>query len=291
MELYQLKTFKMVAEEGHLTRAAKRLHASQPAVSAHIKSLEEELKIRLFLRTPRGMELTTDGKKLKEYADKAISVTDDMVSYAENLRQTISGKLKIGIHSESEILRIPELFSLMNSLHPNIQIHLLQSMSGGLHGNLEDGALDIGFMYGVSDAENIFVTELQSLRLVIAGPVSWEDKLPQATPEELATFPWIMTPEDCPFNTVATRLFKRHKLSVTQVALADQETSIKSMIKSGLGVSLLLEDDINQESKEFAVWEKERLTLPLSLACLQRRREEPAIQALFGVLSSIWSPD
>ncbi|MES9912641.1 MAG: LysR family transcriptional regulator, partial [Candidatus Sedimenticola sp. 4PFRAG1] len=54
MELYQLKTFVKVADEGHLTRAAEQLFTSQPAISAHIKALEEELGVVLFQRTPKG---------------------------------------------------------------------------------------------------------------------------------------------------------------------------------------------------------------------------------------------
>ena len=68
MELYQLKTFVAVAKEGHLTRAAKSLHTSQPAVSAHIKALEAELEIALFDRTPKGMDLTAAGKRLLDQA-------------------------------------------------------------------------------------------------------------------------------------------------------------------------------------------------------------------------------
>ena len=61
MELYQLRTFAAVAEEAHLTRAAERLHLSQPAVSGHIKALEQELDVRLFERTATGMVLTESG--------------------------------------------------------------------------------------------------------------------------------------------------------------------------------------------------------------------------------------
>ena len=55
MELYQLRTFVVVADTGHLTQASERLHLSQPAVSAHIKALEQQLEIRLFERTATGM--------------------------------------------------------------------------------------------------------------------------------------------------------------------------------------------------------------------------------------------
>ena len=70
MELYQLRTFAAVAEEGHLTRAAERLHLSQPAVSGHIKALEQELDVRLFERTATGMVLTEPGRQLLGHANK-----------------------------------------------------------------------------------------------------------------------------------------------------------------------------------------------------------------------------
>ena len=68
MELYQLRTFAAVADEGHLTRASERLHLSQPAVSGHIKALEGELGVRLFERASTGMQLTAAGSELLERA-------------------------------------------------------------------------------------------------------------------------------------------------------------------------------------------------------------------------------
>ena len=64
MELYQLRTFAAVAELGHLTRAAEQLHISQPAVSAQVRALEEELGVVLFERSSSGMQLTPAGRQL-----------------------------------------------------------------------------------------------------------------------------------------------------------------------------------------------------------------------------------
>ncbi|WP_202901423.1 LysR family transcriptional regulator [Nitratireductor aquibiodomus] len=63
MDIQQLRTFVAVAREGSITRASERIHLSQPAVSAHIKAMEETLGLSLFERTPRGMILTGDGER------------------------------------------------------------------------------------------------------------------------------------------------------------------------------------------------------------------------------------
>jgi DNA-binding transcriptional LysR family regulator len=292
MELYQLKTFTMVAEEGHLTRAAKRLNASQPAVSAHIKALEDELGINLFMRTPRGMTLTADGVQLKKHADKALAVIDEMVAHAGTLRGTISGDLRIGINTEPDSLRIPELFSTLQSQYPHLQLHLLQSMTGDALDRLEAGELDGAFIYGRSDSDKIFANELQLLKLVVAGPAKWRKRIEDADPEGLEDFPWITTPADCPFHMVMSELFRMYGLSPDEVASVDQESTIKTMIKAGVGLSLVLEQDIVQESEQddYAVWDKEDLNLTLSIACLKRRKDEPRLQALFSVLSRVWEP-
>jgi DNA-binding transcriptional LysR family regulator len=291
MELYQLRTFKMVAEEGHLTRAAKRLHASQPAISAHIKTLEEELGVTLFQRMPKGMILTAEGIKLKEHADKALAIVEEMVSQAGKLRETLNGDLRVGINAGADSLRIPEFFSVMKTRHPNLNMHLLQCMTGEVLNKLESGGLDAGFMYGENSSEKIIAVELKKLSLVIAGPIAWREQLMAAQPDELDRFPWIMTPADCPFYNVASQLFKTYGLLPAQVVLADQEATIKSMIKAGTGISLLLEQDVRQEEIDgsMTIWRKEQFLLNLSIACLKRRKDEPVLQTFLSALSEVWS--
>ncbi len=280
----------MVAEEGHLTRAAKRLHASPPAISAHIKGLEDELGLTLFQRTPKGMSLTADGVQLKDYADKALAIVKEMVCHAERLRENLTGELRIGINTEIDSLRIPALFSIMKKRHPNLDMHLLQCMTGEVLNKLENGTLDIGFMYGENSSEKISAAELKKLELVIAGPIAWRERLLTANAKDLDQFPWIMTPSD-PLYNVASQLFKTYDLPPAQVVLADQETTIKSMIKAGTGISLLLEQDVRQEELEgnLVIWRKDPFFLKLSIACLKRRRDEPLLQTCSSVITEVWT--
>ena len=77
MELYQLRTFLAIADEANLTRAAERVHTSAPAVSAQLKALEEELGVRLFERTPKGMVLTPAGEREENEDDGETDVEAD----------------------------------------------------------------------------------------------------------------------------------------------------------------------------------------------------------------------
>ena len=82
MELYQLSSFAAVAELGHLTRAAERLHVSQPALSAQIKALEDELSVALFERGAGGMSLTAAGRALLPEAERVIAAAQRLRSQA-----------------------------------------------------------------------------------------------------------------------------------------------------------------------------------------------------------------
>src|SRR5215831_12904146 len=89
MELNRLRSFAAVAEAGHLTRAAEKLHISQPALSAQIKALEDELDLSLFERTPAGMTLTEAGKRLLGEAEKVLAAAQALRAEARSLKGEI----------------------------------------------------------------------------------------------------------------------------------------------------------------------------------------------------------
>ena len=108
MEIYQLRSFAAIAETGQLTRAAEKLHVSQPALSAQLKALEEELEFTLFERTSNGMVLTAAGKRLLVDADKVLAAAQNLQNHARALKGDVVGKARIGTLSDPKFIRAGE---------------------------------------------------------------------------------------------------------------------------------------------------------------------------------------
>src|SRR5690349_15588874 len=109
MDLTQLRTFVAVVQEGHLTRAAERLHISQPTASNHIKALEGTLGVQLFVRTTRGLEPTPAGLRLAESAGRVLGSTMELVSLARELQANPAGRLSLGTLADPMTNRVPAL--------------------------------------------------------------------------------------------------------------------------------------------------------------------------------------
>src|SRR5689334_12480824 len=129
MDLHQLKTFVVVAREGSITRASELLHLSQPAVSAHIKAIEDSLEIALFERTPRGMSLTTEGKRLLAKAEQTLGAHQALIDEATRIKGRLAGKLRIGSGSNSNNEAVGRLLTGLSERCPDVEVTLKHGTS------------------------------------------------------------------------------------------------------------------------------------------------------------------
>jgi DNA-binding transcriptional LysR family regulator len=290
MELYQLKTFVTVAEEGHLTRASERLHTSQPAVSAHIKALEEEMGVPLFIRTPKGMVLTREGEILQGKAQTALDTIDALYREASQLKEDVVGTARIGLHIDPQFLKIDGFLSYMRRHHPKLDFHLLQRWSWQQPEAFKKGDLDGGFVYGDPGLPELDVIALRTFNVVVVGPADWEDKMRGAGWEDIARLPWIWTPPNCTFCRIGLRAFESRGLQPLRVTVADQEPLIRTLVAAGIGLSIMIEEEahLTQEQGRIAVWDEVVGTVDLGFIYPRRRASEPLVKALLKGIRQVW---
>lgn len=145
MDIYQLRTFVVVAREGSVTRASEVLHLSQPAVSAHIKTMEEGLGLNLFERTPRGMSLTRDGERLLAKAEQTLAAHQELMDEAARNRGELTGRLRIGAGTNSNNEAIGRLLTELSARRPGIEVILRHGTSAEILAGIRGGSLEAGF--------------------------------------------------------------------------------------------------------------------------------------------------
>ncbi len=292
MELYQLRSFAAVAESGHLTRAADRLHVSQPAVSAQIKALEDELGVALFERVASGMVLTSAGRELLPDAQKVVSAAQTLRSRARAIQGEVDGRVKVGTVSDPEFVRVGDFLAQALDAHPLLEIELHHEVSGAAFEKVRDGTLDASFYYGSVAHPSVTAVPLIEFAYRVVAPIAWRDKVERASWHDLVALPWIVTPPISSLSALADELFTARGASPSRRVEADNEAVIRSLVVSGLGIALMREDLAIDAAAagEVALWDGARLATTLQFIHLAARKPDPEIQALLDILDRVWTP-
>lgn len=292
MELYQLRTFAAVAEEGQLTRAAERLHVSQPAVSAQIKALEQELDLRLFERSASGMVLTYAGRELLSFAQRVLTAAEDLKLSARRLRGTIAGTVRIGTVSDPASIRLGDLLAAAVKRHPRLELELQNEVSGAALEGVREGRLDASFYFGDAPGRDFTALRLREVAYCVAAPAAWVDRVAKADWAQIAALPWILTPAISTHNRLVTRLFQQQGVEPPQSRIeADQESVIETLVVSGVGVSLMREEAARARAAagDVCIWSRARLHTTLWFVCAAGRDNDPLLKALFTLLRETWA--
>lgn len=291
MELYQLRTFAAVAEEGSLTRAAARLYASQPAVSAHIKSLEEALGLALFNRTPRGMVLTEAGALLLERAQRILAEAEDMVAVAKGLAGELSGDLRVGLNTDSEFLRVTELIELLSEIHPGLKLHFVQTSTEGILRDVRGRRLDGGFIFYGSPFDDLATDVLAKSRLNVVAPAHWAERVEGLSAEELLKLPWIWPATHCPFRNILAENAELFATDPENRIEVDSEDIIRQLVSAGKGLSVMREDEAESAAaagKVIICLEDRDFTTNILFTYLKTRAQDPAVAALAEAVRRVW---
>lgn len=290
MELYQLRTFLTVADEGHLTRAAEKLFTSQPAVSTQIRALEDELGVRLFDRSPRGMTLTGAGVTLQEQARKIVNAARDFKMTAEGLRGTVTGELVFGLNNRPEILRLMEILRNLTTDHPELRYEMVCGSSGVILQGLDEGSISIGFFEGELNNPRLTAHHLVDVELCLAAPAAWAADL--ATPDwkKLALKPWIFGSPTCSYFNTIQNICQEHGVQLRQRFKTNEDLTVLNLVADGLAMTLTARAQVEASclQDKIIILPHFRASVPLQIGYQTARAGEPAIAAVRDEVLRVW---
>jgi DNA-binding transcriptional LysR family regulator len=291
MELYLLRTFVAVAEQGHLTKAGALLHLSQPAVSGQIKALEDQLELKLFERGPGGVRLTKAGEALLPHAKAVVGQAAEFRKAAKQLEGHLTGKARIGTILDPAMIRLGPLVSTLLERHPWLDVRLQHGISTWAAENVSNGALDGAFSLGGSFFHgNLRVIALEEVQYRVVAPAAWRERVERAELRAIAALPWVRPPQHSPHEQMQANLFEPLGLHPATVVEADQESSISTLVKAGVGLGLMREALARTAASagELHIWEGAVPSTQLSFVYARGRDGDAVISALLDAVNAVW---
>lgn len=290
MEIYQLRTFVTVAKLGHLTKASETLHITQPAVTAQIKALEQELGLALFDRKHGRIALTKAGELLLPEAEKTLAVFNAMLGQAKKIKGEITGQLLIGTFGDPEFLRLGNFLNALLAALPLLEIKTRTKLAEDVLEGVLTGELTGGFYVGTPAHAELNSVVLRGVCYRIVAPLAFADKLSVAGWHDVAALPWIGAPSRSASFKLTRDLFANQGLVPNIVVETDEIAALGSLVRAGVGLSLMREDQAlpAAERGELIVWGQARIDTELSFVYHNRSEYDPAVVGMVSVLQDAW---
>ncbi|AZD03287.1 LysR substrate-binding domain-containing protein [Pseudomonas chlororaphis] len=252
MNLFQLRAFDAVAREGSFTRAAARLFISQPAVTGHIKALEEHYQITLLRRTARRVELTEEGTKLAAITRAMFGLAEEAQAMLEANRQLLTGRLEVA--ADGPHLVMPMLASLRER-YPGITVNLRLGNARETLAALLSEHADVAVLTEVEPRKGLHLQSLGESRICALVPQG---------------HPWLAEPEGVRLERLdQVIMVLREPSSITR------RTFDQACVQAGVNPKVLLELD----SRE-AVTEAVAAQLGLGVVSSLELSPDPRVRAV-----------
>ncbi len=240
LELYRV--FYTVAKHKHMTKASEELHISQPAISQSIKKLEDQLGGTLFLRSNKGMDLTSEGKMFYEYVKGALELINNAENEFTSFKDLSKGEVKIGCSTTLTKLILVNILKDFHIDYPNININITNDLTSNLINDLKLGKLDFVIFNESNIKEtNLNLEKIKELKQgFIYNPEFYDDNVNSF--EDLNKVPLILQKEESNSRKLLDYIARENGVKlIPKMEVVSQEL-ITEFVSIGLGVGFLIID-------------------------------------------------
>jgi LysR family transcriptional regulator, benzoate and cis,cis-muconate-responsive activator of ben and cat genes len=289
MDLKQMRYFLAVAEEMNFGRAAQRLHIAQPPLTRHIRTLEDELGVQLFVRTAKGAELTEAGEALLAEVPNILALARRAEEQVQLAGKGLMGRLDVGIFSSGVLQVIPRLLAKFHTERPNIRIGLHNLTKTEQIEALRERRINIGFNRFLPKEEDIVAeTVLEEPYLVAMYEGHPLENRQYVNLRDLAGVPMILYPS-LPVYGLAhevVKAFGDENLELLVEQEVEDVVTCIALVASRFGVCITTASAANLRLPGVVYRPlRSRCLSHIELQCLYRRGDtSPVLQSFLDVV-------
>lgn len=241
MDFHQLKVFREAARTGSFTRSSERLHLSQSTVSLHIKKLEEEFGVPLFLRAKRRVQLSEAGKRLLPYADRVFQELKNAEMAVKELGEMECGAIRLGSGGTTVTYVLPKVLRAFQTRYPRIELIVTTGSSEALAQAVHHQTLDLAIVMQPVQS-SLALEVLPLLREELVYVIGSGHKLAAKTalePGDILEAPMISFLRGSAMQIVVDQYFRAMGV-VPRITMEMENTeAIKALVCAGLGAAIL----------------------------------------------------
>jgi DNA-binding transcriptional LysR family regulator len=289
MDLRDIRYFLAVAQEGHIGRAAARLHLSQPPLTRHIHALEGKIGAPLFVRTPKGVTLTEAGRTLLEEGPNLLALAQQAEERTRMAGQGLIGQLDVGLFGSGILDVIPRILARFHQARPQVKIVLHNLTKDAQLQALRERRIGVGFNRLVPQESGLAIETVLSEAMVVA--------MPAAHPLAARAFVRLRDLEDAPLITdpnvplrgLAEEVAQAFRTEgVRQKVEQDVEDAVTAvaLVSAGFGLAITTQSATNL-SLPGVVFRplRSKVLKKLELSCLYRSGDpSPVLKAFLDVV-------
>lgn len=250
MNLNQLETLVTISKTKSFRKAGELLNLTQPAVSAQIKSLEDEFGTVLVDRS-QPVTLTDAGQVFLEHAEQILSIIEELKLKLNDMNETPQGHIRLGTTASIAIQILPRVLSYFNNQYPLIKTSIYSMPSLAIMSSVENGSIDIGIGYLFEKTPGLKTSVLyyDTFELVVSPEHPFASRT-RISIQELQGVPFIMLSPDTAARRYLDALFKEYRVEPEVTMELSSSEEVKRMVELNIGVAVISKMSASVEQRQ-----------------------------------------
>jgi DNA-binding transcriptional LysR family regulator len=248
INLNQLRAFYLATCKKSITKAAKALYVTQPAVTMQIKSLERALDLKLLRQYGKALELTDAGRVLFHYAEQIFDIVNEMEHVVEGHSELSRGSLVIGTTRSFARHLMPNILSRFQERYPSIKVHLKEASSTSVAEGVISHEFNVGIIARIPFSKELSVMPYSKEEFCLVVPTTHRfAKMETVYMSDLAQEPVIIREDGSGSRYAILSMLESYDVQPSVVLEAESVEFIKEYVIQGRGISFLYKPDIRLE--------------------------------------------